>query len=114
MMNIVTKDQFNKESEAKGKVIINQSLARQIMSYIDKKPTNELRVIDIKPDKNDRNKTVTVFEDNEHFQSVLSSILENNKKKREEKKGVEVDQVNQIKELNKKIEELTRRLNGEE
>lgn len=115
-MNIVTRNQFNKDKELKGKVIINQPLARQIMAYIDKKPSNVLRVIDFKPDKNDHSRSVVVFEDNEEFQKVFSSVIEDRRKKRENqhRDNKEIEENEKIKELSMKIEELTRKLNGEE
>ena len=78
MNNIRTLKKNNyttKYDETKGKVIISPSLARQILH---ERVSNDVRIIDIKPDRSDRygNKSVYVFEDNEDFQKTMDNVLE--------------------------------------
>lgn len=111
-MNIVTTTNETRwknvnESE-KGKVIRKASLARQILAA----GGEDVRIIDLKVDRDDpdHKRTVFVFSDNDKFQRVFASVLEENRKARE-KDG---NAAQQIAELNKKIEELSKKLEEKE
>lgn len=107
-----TKETVNEAThEIPGKVIRKASLARQILNAgLDK----GVRIIDLKMDKEDpdHKRSVFVFENNDTFQEVFSSVLEENKKNRESR--FDSESRKQIDDLNKKIEELTKRLEEKE
>lgn len=86
----------NRENETKGKVIISPSIARQILHN---KVSDDVRIIDIKPDHSDRSgvKSVYVFEDNEDFQKTFENVM-NNRQTRPRNNIVNDDVVTQITE----------------
>lgn len=96
-----------KNSELKGKVIRNMTIARKLLNRIDDEPSNSLRVIDCKPDKTDprHQRTVLVFEDNDKFQEVFSDILSENEELRRNRVGDKEDKA-EIDDLKRQIEEL--------
>jgi hypothetical protein len=66
--------QNNGETPAKCKVIINQSMARAIIRG-ETSHGKKAVLVDIKPDKSNRAKTVFVFEDNDDFQEIFEAIV---------------------------------------
>ena len=116
MINVVTtKGAFNnavhEENEIQGKVIRKASLARQILrAGLDK----GVRIIDLKGDKEDpdHKRSVYVFENSPAFQEVFSSVLEENRKNREDQEKSEAQK--QIDELNKQVEELKKMLENKD
>lgn len=78
-MNIVTKKRaFENEEEVKGKVIQKGWLAALIL----KQGGEDVRIIDLKPDRDDHTRTVFVFRDDDKFQKVLTDVLNADKKRR--------------------------------
>lgn len=51
------------------KIIFNAGVSRRLLK-------EDCKIIDIKPDKNDKNKTVFVFENNETFKKAFAKINE--------------------------------------
>lgn len=106
-MNIVTtKDNFkNTENGLNGKVIRNVTYARKLLSKIDQTPTNVLRVIDIKADRDDptHQRSVVVFENNEKFQEEFAKVLDESKKNRNDSASLSQQK---IEDLEKQVEEL--------
>lgn len=90
-----------------GKVVRNMSIARKLLSHVDWKPSNEIRVIDIKKNKEDPtgNSTVIIFENNEAFQKLFSEVIEENRRDRGSRETDELKR--QIEELTKKVAELS-------
>lgn len=116
-MNIITGTYSNlKKDEPKGKVIRNTMVARQIL----RKGADSVKVIDIKPDKTDpdRKRTVIVFEDNDTFQDILSSIIEENRKYRENREHRNSsslqDELNDLKKKFAEFEKMTENINAKE
>ena len=107
-MNIVTtKDNFKNTEEKglNGKVIRNVTYARKLLSRIDQTPTNILRVIDIKADRDDptHQRSVVVFENNEKFQEEFAKVLDEGKKNRNDSASLSQQK---IEDLEKQVEEL--------
>ncbi len=100
-------DNVNEANVAKGKVVRNMGITKELLSRIDMRPTNILRVIDVKKDRADPtgNSSVLVFEDNEKFQEEFSAITAERRKNRESAETADLKK--QIEEMQKKIEELS-------
>ena len=108
-MNISTKKNAFNNEEIPAKVIRKMSLARQILNV----GGDDVRIIDLKPDKLNKERTVAVFRNDDKFQEVFSKVLEDNQKKKNAE-GNSTQYQEQINELSKTVEELTRRLNAKE
>ena len=101
MMNIVTLN--NKEAEDNVKVIRNMSLARQILR-VGHENGLDIRVVDIRPNRDDRNRSVVVFSNTDEFQKLFSSIIEDRKRSRDNNDSSEVENLkNQVEELKKLV-----------
>ena len=81
MNNIVTKkDVFNSTTnDMDAKVIRKARIARQLLQ----KGGESVRIIDVKPARENSDKTVFVFKNDEAFQKVLEEVLKENKESRE-------------------------------
>lgn len=100
-MNIVTvKNPYEKETdEVKGKVIRKAQIARQLLH-------RGARMIDLKPDRDDpdHKRSVYIFEQNDDFEKIFSSILDENRKVRQTQE--ESAMKKEIEDLKKQLEEL--------
>lgn len=95
------------DNEVKGKVIRKASLTRQLLAV----GGDKVRIIDVKVDRDDptRQRTVHIFRDDEDFQNILTKVLEENRKKRDEHRGDENSALRkEIEEMKRKFEELTK------
>jgi len=107
-MEITTrKDAFNQgnvenETELQGKVIRNMTISKRLFDRIDQSPTNTLRVIGVKPDRENPQRSILVWEKNEKFEEEFSKVLEEYRKGREGSTEVE-DLKNQVEELKKLV-----------
>ena len=107
-MEITTrKDAFNQgnaenETGLKGKVIRNMTISKRLFDHIDQNPTNTLRVIGVKPDRENPQRSILVWEKNEKFEEEFSKVLEEYRKGREGSTEVE-DLKNRIAELEKRL-----------
>ncbi len=109
-MEIRTLKNENKVTNAanvKGKVIRKAQIARQLVQ-------RGQRIIDIKADRNDPDgkRSVYVFEDNDEFQNVFSSIIEENKRNRENSDIATLKR--QAEEMRKQIDALTKNVDEKE
>ena len=100
-MNIITqKNTFEKEIDVapKGKVIRKAQIARQLLH-------KGAKMIDLKPDRDDpdRKRSVYIFEQNDDFEKIFESIIEENRKNY---KSAESSMMQEIEELKKQISEL--------
>ena len=101
------KNPFGNITEEKGKVIRKPEIARKILG-VARDSGVDVRIIDIKPSKTDKYATCFVFRDDDNFQKIFESVLEENKKVREESetKGSELDELRkELAELKKAMEE---------
>ena len=78
------KNGFKNRDEVAGKVIRSQSLAKKLLHCT---PPNV--IIDIKPDRENYEKTVFVFRNDDKFQSDLKDILDEREKEREKEREEE-------------------------
>ena len=104
-MMITTIPRESRKEELKGKVIRKALVARQILQ----KGGDHVRIIDVKPDKDDpdHKRSVFIFNDDEKFQEVLAAVINDNKKERDNKIR-ENDQLRRdFEELKKRFEELS-------
>lgn len=99
-MNIVTVSRNEKDNSIKGKVIRKPEIARKILA---ERKNNDVRIIDIKPDKTDpdHKRSVFIFEDNEVFQETFGRVLATIKNER----GTD-NNSKRIEELEREIEQL--------
>ena len=97
----ITKDSNN---EIKGKVIRKGSLARQIL----RKGGEDVRIFDLKQDRENPDRTVFIFRDDEKFQSVFSEVLEENRKQKEAASKDSEALRSELEELKKKFAELSK------
>ena len=100
MMNIVTVSRNEKDNTIKGKVIRKPEIARKILA---ERKSNDVRIIDIKPDKTDpdHKRSVFIFEDNDVFQETFGRVLSVIKDERNTSNNSK-----RIEELEREIEEL--------
>lgn len=99
--------EFNDDG-VKGKVVRNARLARQILHAGGK----DVWLFDVKPDRDDKNRTVFLFEDTEKFQEIFASIIEENRRNRKETADEEIQK--QIDErVQKGIEEAKEQIIAE-
>lgn len=91
----------NPKKEPRGKVVRNFGVARIIL----RENWENVRVIDLKPDKENPQRTVVVFEDTEQFQKIFSAALKENEKNKQQRENDMLKK--QVEELQKKIEMLT-------
>lgn len=102
-MNVTTrKDAFNQENETglQGKVIRNMTISKRLFDHIDQSPTNMLRVIGVKPDRENPQRSILVWEKNEKFEEEFSKVLEEYRKGRDDSTEVE-DLKTRVAELEK-------------
>ena len=110
MSIITTKDGFiptpnqTKDVEIKGKVIRKSNLARQILA----KGQKDVWLFDIKPDRENPQRTVFLFEDTPKFQEIFSQVLKENEGRRNKTMKQENDSLrNELNELKGRFDELT-------
>lgn len=114
-MNIKTKsDAFkqynenNDNNENDAKVIRKARIARQLLQM----GGDRVRIIDIKPDRLDSNKSVYVFRNDSDFQEVLEGVLEENRRNRENPETADLKK--QLEEMQKKLEALSKNTDEKE
>lgn len=107
MIRTLNSKETNDNGEVKGKVIRKASLTRQILAA----GGDKVRIIDVKVDRDDptRQRTVHIFRDDEDFQEILTKVLDENRKRREEHRSDENDALRkEIEEMKRKFAELTK------
>ena len=92
---------IEKNNDINGKVVRNPRLARQILA----KGGKDVWLFDIKPDRDNPQKSVYIFENTDKFQEILSSVLDEN---RQSRKSNEDDLIRKMEEMQKKLDELTK------
>ena len=106
----INKRVHDDRSQVTGKIVRNMGVARKLLSRVNWEPSNELRVIDIKKNKDDPtgNSTVIIFENNDTFQRMFAEVIEENRREKNTTNSHETNELKkQIAELNKKIAELS-------
>jgi len=101
-------ERLNGDNEIKGKVIRSARLARQILS----KGQKDVWLFDVKPDRENKEKTCFVFFDDEKFQKVFTEVLEENRKNREDSETANLRR--QLDEMQKKFDELLKSTSAKE
>lgn len=97
-------------NEIKGKVIRKSQLARQILQRGGK----DVWLFDLKPDRDNHDRTVFVFRDDDKFQEVFAQVLDENRKAREKHDAGVDSQKAQIDVLTQQVEELKKMLENKE
>ena len=103
-----TEVKTNETNNIPAKVIRKVSLARQILNA----GGDKVRVIDLKPDRDNRERTVVIFRDDPDFQEVFSKVLEDNRRNRENPETADLKK--QIEEMKKKLEALSKNTDEKE
>lgn len=107
MINVVTtKGTFddNNNDEIKGKVIRSARLARQILERGKK----SVWLFDVKPDRDNRDRSCFIFEDTPQFQEIFGEVLEENRRNRDPQISSASKQ--RLDDLSKQVEELKKML----
>ena len=111
--NPFNQETHKNEEEIKGKVVRKAALARQIL----KKGGENVRLFDLKQSRENPERTVFIFRDDEKFQQVFSEVLEDNRKDRDKFGKQEVTELRtELEEMKKKfaeIEKMTASVNAE-
>lgn len=89
------------ENEVKGKVVRNLGVARMIK----RKGGTDVEILDVKPDKFNKDRTVVVFRSDEKFEKVFSEVLD---EIRSNRSTINTKREEEINELREEVEMLKR------
>ena len=108
-INTYSNTNFKRDNEeVKGKVIRKAALARQIL----RTGGEAVRIIDLKGDRDNSQRTVFVFRDDDKFQEVFAQVLEENHKNRRDSENENLKR--QLEDMQKKFDELLKNTTAKE
>ena len=93
-------NEIKREKEDDVKVIRKASIAREIL----KKGQDAVRIVDVKPDRDNKDRSCFVFRNDEAFQKIFQEVLDETRKSREDAENEKLRQ--QLDELQQRFDAL--------